>query len=248
MIKIALCDGDAMQLAHMEALLQDYRLHRPGTDLTSASFSSAIALLEHLRLKNTFDLYFLDVIMPGADGIELGLNIREFDQGGHIVYLAFSPDFAVDSYRARASGYLIKPLEKNRLFQVLDEILERLARERCAFLTVKTQDGFRRLPLRSIVYGELAGRRIQYHLTDGSVVKGMSLRGSFQDAVRPLLAHRRFVLCTASFFVNLAFVEVAGPSSLKLTGGSALPLSRALRAEVTSRWMDYCFGEEPLNA
>ena len=132
--------------------------------------------------------------------------------------------------------------------QVLDEILERLARERRAFLTVKTQDGFRRLPLRSIVYGELAGRRIQYHLADGSVVKGMSLRGSFQDAVRPLLAHRRFVLCTASFFVNLAFVEVAGPSSLKLTGGSALPLSRALRAEVTSRWMDYCFGEEPLNA
>ena len=129
--------------------------------------------------------------------------------------------------------------------QVLDEILERLARERRAFLTVKTQDGFRRLPLRSIVYGELAGRRIQYHLTDGSVVKGMSLRGSFQDAVRPLLAHRRFVLCTASFFVNLAFVEVAGPSGLKLTGGSALPLSRALRAEVTSRWMDYCFGEEP---
>lgn len=248
MIKIALCDDENEQLMFTESLLQEYRTLHPEMDLSVVSFSSGIALLEHLRVKNTFDLYLLDVIMPGIDGIELGLSIREFDQGGHIVYLTASPDFAVDSYRARASDYLLKPLGKNRLYQVLDKVLERLAQERCAFVTIKTQDGFRRLPLRSIVYGELVGRRIQYNLADGSAIKSMSLRGSFHDAIKPLLVHHRFVLCAASFFVNLAFVEIIGPSGLRLVGGGKLPLSRSLRSEVTGRWMDYCFGGGRQNA
>ena len=68
-------------------------------------------------MRGTFDIYLLDVIMPGQNGIELGLSIREFDQGGRIIYLTASSDFAVDSYRAKASDYLLKPLDKSRLFQ-----------------------------------------------------------------------------------------------------------------------------------
>lgn len=204
-----------------------------------ASFSSSAALLEHLRFKGAFDIYLLDIIMPGRNGIELGLSIREFDQGGRIIYLTTSPDFAVDSYRAKASDYLLKPLDKSRLFPALDDIMESIMRERQAFVTLKAKEGLRRLPLHSVIYGELVGRCVQYHLSDGSVIEGMSLRGSFQDAVAPLLEDHRFVLCATSFVVNLYFVELIDSSSLRLTGGRTLPVSRTLRREVTSRWMDY---------
>ena len=135
------------------------------------------ALLEHLRVRGTFDIYLLDVIMPGQNGIELGLSIREFDQGGRIIYLTASSDFAVDSYRAKASDYLLKPLDKSRLFQSLDNIIKSLELEPHACVMIKTREGLRRLPLHSIVYGELVGRCIQYHLSNGSVITGMSLRG-----------------------------------------------------------------------
>lgn len=123
-----------------------------------STFSSGILLLEHLRTKETFDLYLLDVIMPGLNGIELGVGIREFDQGGYIIYLTTSADFAVDSYRAKASDYLLKPLDKERLFRALESVMERLAQEGQAFMTIKTREGLQRLPHWSIVYGELAGR------------------------------------------------------------------------------------------
>ena len=80
---------------------------------------------------------------------------------------------------------------------------------------------------------------MHYHLADGSRIEGMSLRGSFQNAVKPLLDHRRFVLCATSFLVNLSFVEMIDASGLRLVGGKTLPLSRSLRTEVTNQWMDY---------
>ena len=238
-IKIALCDDERAQRVQTEAFLRDYNSRHPDINLTVAAFPSGAALLEHMRLSGAFDIYLLDVIMPGESGIELGLSIRELDQGGHIIYLTASPDFAVDSYRARASDYLLKPLEPERLFQALGNVLERMTQEYREYVTIKTREGLRRLSLCSVVHGELVRRCVQYHLSDGSVVEGMSLRGSFQEAVRPLLAHPRFLLCGTSFFVNLTFVERIGPSELRLTGGGTLPLSRLFRADVTQRWMDY---------
>lgn len=224
--------------------MQEYRAQRPDAEVEITSFSSGILLLEHLRLKGSFDAYLLDVIMPGENGIQLGLGIRELDRGGRIIYLTSSRDFAVDAYRVNAWDYLLKPLSRERLFRTLDEVEARLARDRRALLCVKTRDGFRRLPFRSIMYGELKGRCIRYHLSDGSEMESTSLRSSFRDAVGPLLEDRGFVLCSASFFVNLLFVEKVGSSGLRLTGGLPLPLSRPFRAEVTNRWLDYYLKEE----
>ena len=177
--------------------------------------------------------------MPGQNGIELGVGIRKYDQGGRIIYLTASPDFALDSYRAKASEYLLKPLDKARLFQSLDGMIESLEQKGRAYVTIKTREGLRRIPLHRIVYGELVGRCVQYHLSDGSVIEGMSLRVSFQNAVKPLLAHDRFALCATSFLVNLSFVERIDSSGLRLSEGRTLPMSRSLRSGVTKRWLDY---------
>lgn len=223
----------------METFLQEYSGLHPEMEMSITAFSSGAVLLEHLRVKGTFDIYLLDVIMPGQNGIELGLSIREADKGGHIIYLTTSSEFAVDSYQTKASDYLLKPVNKNRLFQSLDEAIKSIEQEQQNFVTIKTREGLLRIPLRCIVYSELAGRCVQYHLSDGSVIEGMSLRSSFQDAVKPLLRHRRFILCATSFAVNLAFVEKINPSGLLLAGGEIIPVSRALRTKVTSQWLAY---------
>ena len=169
-MNLALCDDETAQLAQTEALLQRYQAQRPQMDWTVATFSSPSALLEHICVRGTFDIYLLDVIMPGENGIELGLQIRKLDHGGRIVYLTASPDFAVDSYQAKASGYLLKPVEEARLFPLLDDLAESWQRERQSFITLKTRDGIQRLPIHTIVYGELVRRCVHYHLADLSLI------------------------------------------------------------------------------
>jgi len=239
MLHIALCDDEQEQLSLIDGMLRQYNVLHPELNLRVWAFSSGAALLEHMRISGAFDLYLLDVIMPGEDGIQLGLKIRESDQCGRIFYLTSSADYAVDSYLPKASCYLLKPVKKERLFTALDEEVESWAQNHRAFITVKTRNGLQRLSVYAIVYGELVGRCVQYHLSDGSIVTGMSLRTSFREAVSPLLNYPQFVLCAASFFVNLSFVEMVEPRGLRLRRGGVLPLSRTLRTEVTNQWLDY---------
>ncbi len=221
------------------ALLQDYGKLHPELLLQVVPFSCAAALLEQVRSAGTFDLYILDVIMPVENGIQTGLRLRELDRAGWIFYLTTSPDYAVDSYRAKAAQYLLKPLDRNLFFAALDETAEFWRQQKQSFATIKTRNGLQRLPVHTVVYGELVGRCVQYHLIDGSVLQGMSLRGSFREAVAPLLEQEPFVLCSASFFINLSYVERIERAGIRLAGGGLIPLSRSLRNQVTDRWLDY---------
>ena len=239
MLRIALCDDDRDQLSILESMLHEYSVSHPGLDLRLHKFLSASALMEHLRLNGCFDIYLLDILMPEVNGIELGLNIRKADPCGHIFYLTYSPDYAVDSYLTKASQYLLKPIKQVSLFAALDETVNTWISDHQAFITVKTRMGLQRVSIRDLVFGELVGHCVHYHLVNGTVLEGMSLRVSFRHAVSPLLEHHRFVLCSASFVVNLAYVDRIDASGLRLVGDSCVPLSRSLRTEVTNRWLDY---------
>ena len=239
MLHIAICDDEQEQLARSEALLQEYCKAHPELALRVDAFSSGAALLEHLRTNSSFDIYLLDILMPDENGIELGLKIRKTDQCGHIFYLTTSPDYAIDSYLTKASQYLLKPVKKELLFRALDDAVESWLREHQTFVTIKTRAGLQRIAIRTVVYGELVGHCVQYHLVNGAVLESMSVRTSFREAVAAFLEHERFVLCGTSFFVNLSFVDMVEPAGLKLVGGGTVPLSRPMRSEVTNRWLDY---------
>ena len=239
MLHIAVCDDEQRQLSLIKALLQEYQVLHPELDLRVDTFTSDVTLLEHLRGNGGFDLYLLDVLMPESNGIELGIKLRKMDQGGQLLYLTTSPDYAIDSYLAKASGYLLKPIRKEVLFPILDNSIESWMREHQVFITIKARNGLQRLSLHTVVYCELVGHCVQYHLTDGSVLSGMSVRTSFREAVADFLEHDRFVLCATSFFVNLSFVDMIEPAGLKLMNGGTLPLSRLMRMDVTNRWLDY---------
>ena len=100
-------------------------------------FSSGLELLSAAE-EERFDLYVLDVVMPGLSGIDLGLKLRELGSYGAIVYLSISPEYAVDSYAARAFYYLMKPVESAKLFHVLDQAAASLEKRRASCVTVKT--------------------------------------------------------------------------------------------------------------
>lgn len=239
MLHIAICDDEQKQLVMTEALLNEYHELHPKLNLRVDTFPSGAALLEHLRINSSFDIYLLDILMPDGNGIELGLKIRKTDQCGRIFYLTTSPDYAIDSYLTKASQYLLKPVKKELLFRALDEAVQNWLREHQTFVTIKTRNGLQRLSIREVVYGELVGHCVQYHLVDGSVLEGMSVRTSFREAVSNFLEHERFVLCATSFFVNLSFVDMIEAAGLKLVNGGVVPLSRPMRTEVTNRWLDY---------
>lgn len=239
MLRIAICDDEPEQVQQIQRLLDVWVDQHPELQPQVTAFLSGTVLLEHISSKGVFDIYLLDVLFPGGNGIDLGLKIRDTDREGHIFYLTNSRDHAVDSYLTRAFQYLVKPIDRERFYTSLDQAADNWLREHTSFITVKTRDGLQRLSIRNIVYGELVGHCVQYHLSDNATLESTSLRTSFREAVAPLLEYDRFVLCSTSFFVNLSFVSTITPAGLKLISGEMIPLSRSLRTEITARWLDY---------
>lgn len=239
MIKLAVCDDEAEQREAIGNLLREYAASRPSPAIKISIFSSGQDLLAAAEECGGFDLYVLDIVMPGLSGIDLGVRLRELYSGGVIIYLTISPEYAVDSYAARAFYYLMKPAEADKLFPVLDQAVAALEKKRAACVAVRTKDGLERVRLDEIVYAELTGRTVRYHLADGSSLDSLTVRSPFQEEAAPLLADQRFFLCGASFAVNLFYVTAVEKGFLRMDGGARVPLARGLAAQAKRRWSDY---------
>lgn len=241
MLRIALVDDDSKDLAQGKALVEEFFSQRPDLTGRLAVFSAPDKLLNAVR-QERFHIYLLDVVMPGENGIGLGRKLRELDPEGVFIYLTSSPDFAVDSYSTRAFHYLLKPVEGERLFPVLDEAVEHLTRRREESVVVRCKDGLRKLNVAQVVYVELFDKRLCCHLINGEKVQSVSVREAFRDAAAGFLERPAFALCGVSYAVNLDHVIRVGRGQLHLRGERTVPLSRAYRDEFTGRWLDHHLG------
>jgi len=91
---------------------------------------------------------------------------------------------------------------------------------------------------------ERVGRSVRYYLTGGETLDSRTIRGSFQEAVAPLLSDKRFFLCGASFVLNLGHVKSVERGTAFLDGGVRAAVSRSAFSGLKQAWMDYWLEEE----
>ena len=118
-MKIAVCDDDNLFVQQTGQAVQEWAQER---ELSASvfSFDNGDSLLNAYAAEK-FDILLLDIMMPLFTGMELAHAIREIDAAAKIIFLTSSPEFAVESYEVKASGYLLKPLQKEKLHSVLDD-------------------------------------------------------------------------------------------------------------------------------
>lgn len=243
MLRIAICDDEEKQLHETAALVNSYLQSRPHLHGHTELFRSGGELLIRAESGECFDLYVLDILMPELSGIDTGRRLRALGDGGEIVYLTSSKDFAADSYDVRAFFYLLKPLEDMKLFEVLDGAVKKLIRRRSSAIVVTTADGPRRILLEHIRYVERVGRCVRYFCTDGTV-DSQTIRVPFREITAPLLADRRFYPCGASFVLNFQHVTGVSGQAALLDSGQTVTLPRTAATDFKKAWGNYWLEEK----
>ena len=238
MLQIAVCDDQIEELSGMTSLLTAYARLHPETPFELRPFRSGLELLDCIRARGGFQVYLLDVMMPEPDGLALGAAIRADDPDAVIVYLTSSPDYAVESYGVQASGYLLKPVERAALFGLLDRVLDKLNREQAQVLTVKTRDRVSLIRPSDIRYVEGTNHTTVFYLTKGRTVTAAK-RGSFEEAVRPLLAEERFLRVGTSYLVNMLYVDSLEQGCFLMLEGGRIPIPRLRRGAVQARFLEF---------
>ena len=242
-MRIAVCDDEMLCRSQIIFLLNEYIKQNSNRNITVSEYANAENLLDAIGKGCEFDIYILDVVMPGMNGIELGIELRKQGIRGKIIYLTSNEEFAIDSYKAKATNYILKPVVKDELFSTLDEIAEQISAKEKS-LIVKTSEGITRLSYDNITYAELVRKAIVYHLADGSTVESTTIRTAFSKAVEELLCDSSFFLCGSSMLVNLYHVSSVKKDSLVFRNERILFLPKSACLDVRSAWIDFWFKEE----
>lgn len=240
MIKIAFCDDDMEVLHQINELLDRYRVER-NEDITYAAFQSPFELLTEIEKGIRPDILFLDVVMPGQNGMDVAKEIRQYDTNMKIIFLTSSPEFAVESYSVGAYFYQLKPIWEESFFRLMDAVLAECEKKKKNSLILRSKDGITRIDLQQLEYCEVLGRKLLFHLEDGAVLESA---GSLDDLAGQLMQHSNFFRPHRSFLVNMEYIQNISSRSIKMVNDAEIPIPHGKCSEIKNTYMEYAFNGE----
>lgn len=240
MIKIAFCDDDMEVLHQMNELLDRYRVER-NEDITYAAFQSPFELLTEIEKGIRPDILFLDVVMPGQNGMDVAKEIRQYDTNMKIIFLTSSPEFAVESYSVGAYFYQLKPIWEESFFRLMDAVLVECEKKKKNSLILRSKDGITRIDLQQLEYCEVLGRKLLFHLENGAVLESA---GSLDVLAGQLMQYSNFFRPHRSFLVNMEYIQNISSRSIKMVNDAEIPIPHGKCSEIKNTYMEYAFNGE----
>jgi DNA-binding LytR/AlgR family response regulator len=240
MIKIAFCDDDMEVLHQMNELLDRYRVER-NEDITYVAFQSPFELLTEIEKGIRPDILFLDVVMPGQNGMDVAKEIRQYDTNMKIIFLTSSPEFAVESYSVGAYFYQLKPIWEESFFRLMDAVLAECEKKKKNSLILRSKDGITRIDLQQLEYCEVLGRKLLFHLENGAVLESA---GSLDDLAGQLMQYSNFFRPHRSFLVNMEYIQNISSRSIKMVNDAEIPIPHGKCSEIKNTYMEYAFNGE----
>ena len=240
MIKIAFCDDEMEVLHQMNELLDRYQVER-NEDITYAAFQSPFELLTEIEKGIRPDILFLDVVMPGQNGMDVAKEIRQYDTNMKIIFLTSSPEFAVESYTVGAYFYQLKPIWEESFFRLMDSVLSECEKKKKNSLILHSKDGITRINLQQLEYCEVLGRKLLFHLENGAVLEGA---GSLDDLAGQLMQYSNFFRPHRSFLVNMEYIQNISSRSIKMVNDAEIPIPHGKCSEIKNTYMEYAFNGE----
>ena len=120
-------DDEQLACAELSYLLRDF----PEVDLI-ATGSNGLEAVDLIR-KMDPELVFLDVHMPGLDGLGVVRRLREMElEPPHFIFVTAYDQYAVEAFRIEALDYILKPVEKGRLAETIERARRIIQEKRSA--------------------------------------------------------------------------------------------------------------------
>ena len=205
-------------------------------EIAVSEYGSAEELLADYR-PLLYSTVFMDIYMDGASGIEAARRIRETDKDTIIIFLTTSEDHMQDAFRLHAYEYIVKPVIKEDLFPVMDDILKKTTPVSSPAFSFQGQDGEVSVYYDDLVYvGTDAHNYLQ--ILDRKD-RGFLTRMTFAAASEILMKDKRFLLIRRGVIVNMAYIQCFDEKLLKLTVGGTVPINPRNRRRLEQIWDNY---------
>lgn len=231
MIRIAVCEDNIKDLAHLLHMLGRTEIL---CDITK--YEDAETMLHDVEICNRkFDLFLLDIYLPGMTGVEAARRIRAQNKNILLVFLTTSEDFYREAFDLYAFHYLIKPVQEASLSEVLQKASEII---NSPAETLHISFGGEDIILRQqdISYVSSSNHILLFHMQDGT---SHTSYGKL-DEIQPLLSEHCFVRCHKSFIVNIRHVTKLTKEGFYIED-TLIPISRTYAASARESYKKLLF-------
>ena len=201
------------------------------------------------------DILFLDIQMPGVDGMKAARLMREAGKKTVIVFVTALEEQVFDAFDVGAFNYIVKPFGKNRIREVIKGAIEQAEESRyiektleekegenvsARSITVKTGGSNRRVILSEIAYAEIYDRRIVLHMNDRDNIEYYGRISQLES-----VAGKDFFRVHRAYLVNLGHVKSYDSRYVRVED-TDIPVARGKYQELIKAYLSYYTRREGL--
>lgn len=231
MYKIAIVENEIDQATSLKDALDEYQKK------THNSFQIDIFLNSYQYLESkdaySFDIAFLDILMPGLNGMDLAKEIRKHDSDLDIIFVTNMSNYAINGYEVSAYDFILKPFNKEHLFKTLDNLLTSRDLRKKRYITLKSKDGVEVVSLDDIIYVDISAHLISYHLSDDKVINKW---GNLSE--EQALLGDSFIKPNQYTLINIKRIRSIKGDMISLLN-KEIPISRKYKKEVNDALLSY---------
>ena len=222
MLQIAICDDDALILSKVEELVGVFfRTHC--IEMKMQSYQLSENLTYDLQDGLYYDLFLLDIEMPGIVGRELAKSIHNNMPAAKVIFITSHLEYAVEAYEFSIFRYIPKTAIEEKLSAALNDFYKLYRLERNEFYTIQVKNYVEQLSYRDILYILKEGKYAVFHLANG---RTNSVRKTLAQVFKEINKDY-FYFADRGCIVNLANVIGMNENGILFSDNQRLAISKA---------------------
>ena len=230
MISIAVVDDDDADAERLQRIIERY-FANDRARYALRRFKDGETFLDGYGAG--FDMVFLDIEMPGDDGMTVARRLRDKDMDIILVFTTKVTQYAASGYDVDAIGYLVKPVDYYAFALKMGKA-ERLAATKRNITIGLASDGETiYVSSKDIHYVEVRDHALIYHMTQGIWKVWGRLRDAAED-----LAPAGFVQCNRYCLINPAWVSTVSRDEVTVAG-TRIDVSKSKRRALMQTLVRY---------
>lgn len=230
-MRIAICDDCKESLALLEEVVEKINVRDAEIDC----FYSGDSLLNYLMKNKDFyyQIYLLDIEMPGINGLDAAKKIREIDKRAIIIFVTSYSDYVFSSFEVQPFRFVNKPVDYEKLEGVIQAAVNFIyTSKKYIFITV--EKARIQICCENIMYFEGDKRKINVYTIDDEY----SFYSKMSD-VENMVDNSWFVRIQVSYLINMDYVKAIYLNEVVLNNGTCLPISKRYCKSVKVEYMKY---------
>lgn len=232
MLKIAIVEDEVQETKKLAEYIRLFG-EKEKVQYELACFSNAEEFLEGYQ--SGYQLIFMDIELPGMNGMDACRKLRRFDKRATIVFTTNLVQYAVEGYEVDAVDFMVKPIQYYDFSMKMQKVMVSIRHKSDKKIELRCTSGASFVRISNIDYVEVMRHYLMYHVKG----KEYRVRGVMRDVEQQLKPYG-FSRCNHSFLVNMNRVEAVWDDLISIEGyETKLPIGRTYKETFLADFTNY---------